>query len=179
MLFRSLDGAIEEKMVKYLEENGVRVIKENSVVEILGEGEVKAVRLSSGKVLAAQMAIFGDTFADLKLFNDSPLEKERGILVDESFKTNLEGIFAVDALAQKRSAQFSFATIASLEEEGRVAGLNMAGEKTVFSPALAQTNVKLFSWTLDFKEQADGSLQGTIEGEEGVLKTPETLASNA
>ncbi len=69
----------------------------NSITEILGEGDVRAVRLNSGKVLASQIVIFPEARGDFRLFVDSPLKLESKICVNEQFQTGLEGVFAVDA----------------------------------------------------------------------------------
>jgi nitrite reductase (NADH) large subunit len=144
-----LDAETAETIVKYLEENGVRVIRGSSIAEILGEGEVKAVRLNTGKVLASQMVIFGDTTPDLRLFNDSPLEKREGILTDEYFRTSMEGVFAVDAVFLPRaSLPVSFMTLSELEEQGRVAGLNILGETTAFVRPSLEVYFKVFQWTV-------------------------------
>ena len=144
-----LDGETAEAILKYLEENGVRVIRGSSVTEILGEGEVKAARLNTGKVLASQMVIFGDTVPDLRLFNDSPLERKGGILADEYFRTSMEGVFAVDAVFEPRvSLPNVFWSLSGLEEQGRVAGLNMLGDATAFVRPSAEVNFKIFKWTV-------------------------------
>jgi len=76
------------------------IVLDNSVAEILGDAEVKAIRLKSGKVLAAEMVIFAETPPDLRVFNETGLETGERIWVDSSFKTNLEGVFALDHAAQ-------------------------------------------------------------------------------
>ncbi|MDO8675262.1 MAG: FAD-dependent oxidoreductase [Candidatus Omnitrophota bacterium] len=53
-----------------LEGKGLKVMAGNAVEEILGDGEVKAVRLKSGKVIAAQAVIFDDLKADTRVFSD-------------------------------------------------------------------------------------------------------------
>ncbi len=53
-----------------LEGKGLKVMAENAVEEILGDGDVKAVRLKSGKVIAAQAVIFDDLKADTRVFAD-------------------------------------------------------------------------------------------------------------
>ena len=78
-------------------ESKLRVVAGNPIAEILGEGDVKAVRLKSGKVLATQIVIFPDAPADLKLFTDPSLTIEGRIRVNEQFQTGIEGVFALDA----------------------------------------------------------------------------------
>ncbi|HLD69841.1 MAG TPA: FAD-dependent oxidoreductase [Candidatus Omnitrophota bacterium] len=113
-----------------LEQTGIQVILDSSIAEILGEAEVKAIRLKSGKVLAAEMLVFTDTPPDLRLFNDTGLEMGEKIWVDSSFKTNLEGVFALDHAAQLKEEslnQFDPTAMSYLEEAGKTAASNIAG----------------------------------------------------
>ena len=87
------------------EKNGIRVLSENTISEILGDGDVKAVRLQNGKVLAAQMVIFADTPADLKIFEDSDLTINQGICIDQTFKTNLQDVYAADHVISFKEEQ--------------------------------------------------------------------------
>ncbi len=81
-----------------LEDAGIRLVEENTIAEILGDGEAKAVRLKSGKVLGAQAVIFTDLLPDLKIFKDTDLRFEENILVDNEFRTNISNVFAVDRI---------------------------------------------------------------------------------
>jgi len=66
-----------------LEGKGLKVMAENAVEEILGDAEVKAVRLRSGKVIAAQAVIFDDLKADTRVFTDGSCEGVDMITTDQ------------------------------------------------------------------------------------------------
>jgi NAD(P)H-nitrite reductase large subunit len=82
----------------YLEEKGVRIVPDNAIVEVLGESDVKAVRLKSGKVLAASIVIFGKTIENFKIFGDSLGEVGAKLKVNDSFEGSAEGLFALGTL---------------------------------------------------------------------------------
>jgi|GEM_PF-479777 len=86
---------------RLLEESGVRVIRENSVKEVLGDNDVKAVRLSSGKVLATQLVLWGEAKPDLRILKDLGLNLGEGISVDESYRANFKNVFAVDRISSR------------------------------------------------------------------------------
>lgn len=67
--------------------------------EIIGEGQVQAVKFTSGKVISACAVIFMDKFEGNTAFlKDSPLVLEnKFIVVDDEFRTNLENVFACGA----------------------------------------------------------------------------------
>lgn len=69
-----------------LEGKGIRVFSENAVEEILGEGEVKAVKLKSGKVLASDTVIFDEAKVDIRMLSEPTLTDEDKICVEECFK---------------------------------------------------------------------------------------------
>ena len=79
------------------QENKLRVVAANPIAEILGEGDVKAIRLKSGKVLAAQIIIFPDAPVDFKVLTDPTVTTDGKIRVNEQFQTGIEGVFALDA----------------------------------------------------------------------------------
>ncbi len=69
-----------------LEGKGIRVVSENAVEEILGEAQVKAVKLSSGKVLACDAVIFDEARVDMRLLSEPSLTGEDKICIEECFK---------------------------------------------------------------------------------------------
>jgi NAD(P)H-nitrite reductase large subunit len=69
-----------------LDGNGVRVFSENAVEEILGEGEVKAVKLKSGKVLACDIVIFDQAQADIRMLSEPTLNDPDQFAIEASFR---------------------------------------------------------------------------------------------
>lgn len=99
-IFPSLWGLeVGQKMASLLEIKGLRIMHENAIAEILGEGEAKAVRLKSGKILSVQVVILGDVEGDFRLFVDSSLKIHNRICVDDRFRTNVDNVFAVGSAA--------------------------------------------------------------------------------
>ena len=165
LLFDSVDRETAEILSRCLEENGICTVKENTVSEILGEGEVKAVRLKTGKVLASQMAVMAKSKMDLRMFADSSLEIDQGILVDEFFRTNVEDVFAVNGACQPRTwemAQNDDSDLPSLEEQGRVAGLNICNQATAYQEPLRIVSFELFSLSI--------ALMGKTKTQDGILE---------
>ena len=69
-----------------LEDKGIRVFSENAVEEILGDMEVKAVKLKSGKVLACDAVIFDEAKADIRMLSEPTLTDEDKICIEDCFK---------------------------------------------------------------------------------------------
>jgi len=81
-----------------LEHSGVRVIRRTQIQEILGEQDVKAVRLNVGKVIAAEVVIFPEALPDLRIYSGSGLEIGTRIDTDVLCRTSVDGVFALDAM---------------------------------------------------------------------------------
>ena len=129
-----------------LEENGIRLVTENSIAEILGEGKMKAIRLKSGKVMAGEMAVFTETLPDLRIFADTELEMDQRILVDASFRTNVEGVFAFGPVARFRGEQhnvYDVSAFSQLEDFGKILASNIAGENISFCPSFQPVEIMI------------------------------------
>ncbi len=79
-----LNGYLDEEsgtlLKQILEANGVRVIIGQNIEEVIGDGEVKAIRLSSGKIMAGQMVVFDRVATDVKLLTEAEIFTDDGIL---------------------------------------------------------------------------------------------------
>ncbi len=69
-LFDEETGALLKQI---LEANGLRVMVDSQIDEILGDTDVKAIRLKSGKVLACEMVIFDQAKIDLRMLSEDVL----------------------------------------------------------------------------------------------------------
>jgi len=106
--FESFLDEEKRQWVGGLEEKGLRIIWGEWCSEILGDKEVKAVRLKSGKVMACGMIVFGEVLEDFKMFSNAGLQVSEKICVDENFKTNFENVCASPGLCSKEEARPSF-----------------------------------------------------------------------
>lgn len=82
----------------------IELISGVSCAELIGEtAELAALKLSSGKVIATQLAVFTEGLsAALDFLKDSPVEFRDGfIMIDENFRTNLENVFACGSVTRK------------------------------------------------------------------------------
>jgi len=88
---------IEVKLFGVLSEpiEGVEAVSDNPIVEILGEGEVKAVRLSNQKVIGASLVIFTEIFEpNIDFLKSTDIKINKGIVVDDAMRTNIPFVFA-------------------------------------------------------------------------------------
>ena len=127
-----IDASTAAVLKQNLEAEGIRIFSDNAVVEILGDQEVKAVRLKSGKVLAADMVLFPDSGPDLKIYSDGGLSVAFRITVNSNFQTSAENVFAMDDVCDAQGEW----SIAALEDAGKAAAAKITGqESTLAAPS--------------------------------------------
>ena len=147
-----LEGIIDrqsaEVIAKYLEENGIRFFMNNAVSEILGDSDVKAIRLKSGKVLACAVILYEQTPGDFRSLSESGLEIKDKVLVDEFFKTNVKNVFAFGQGCQFKSAELSN-DISDYSMQASLLALNIKGEEMPYAPSLWNVSFKLFDMTVN------------------------------
>ncbi len=102
-----------------VESKGIRVI-DDGIEEVLGDTEVKAARLKSGKVMAAQAVVFDVATPDLKILADSGLVHEGRLPTQAFFNTAQASVFACG----HASSGYPLSP-EELIEQGRVAGANI------------------------------------------------------
>lgn len=115
--------------VKYLGQlsapiEGADVIFDNPILEILGDSEVRAVRLSTQKVIGASLVIFpGTGHANIDLVKDTEIKVNKGIVVDEAMRTNMPFVLAAgDVCEYQDENRHKVRGWESAQNDGRVAG---------------------------------------------------------
>jgi NAD(P)H-nitrite reductase large subunit len=106
--------------------------------EVIGKkNRVAAVRLKNGQTIKCDLLAYAVGIRPcLELVQDIGLNLDRGILADEHLQTNDPDIFAAGDVAQVFDPLSGRAVLDSLwnpaREQGRVAGMNMAGRKSAY-----------------------------------------------
>lgn len=138
LLSHSFDHEFSETVKHKLTSQGINVLTDTKVEEIIGNKKVKKVRLSNGKELEVDSIILGvGSTPNTKLAFDAGLDrgKGKGIWVDEYMRTSDPDIFAVGDCAGKRDFYTRRDTAVMLAStataEARIAGANLFKLKVV------------------------------------------------
>jgi nitrite reductase (NADH) large subunit len=159
-----------------IEETGIRLMQENTITEILGDKEVKAIRSGEGKVFSTQVILFGEMNEDLRLFADTGLQMDKKINVDLRFKTNIESIYAVDQVCKQNSYQQMVLTEPVtppevIEDQAKVVAAAIAGQEQESSSLVLTWEIEIKGLTLTFIGQTElnegRSLRRTFNQESG------------
>lgn len=144
-LDREASGLLEEHLL----EHGCRVIKGDTVRRVEASGGVlSGVVLRSGQRLSTRLLIIAvGVRPNRALVEGTPIQADRGILVDPFMRTTVEGVYAAGDCAQaldfltKSRAVIAIWPVAA--RQGRVAGLNMAGRPTQYPGLFAMNSVQI------------------------------------
>ena len=129
----------ESKVVEgRLQAEGVDLHYHAELKEIVGKkNRVSAILLENGQTIKCDMLAYAiGIHPCLELVQNTDLNVDRGILVDEHLQTNDPDIYASGDVAQVFDPLSGRAVLDSLwnpaREQGQVAGMNMAGRKTAY-----------------------------------------------
>jgi NADPH-dependent 2,4-dienoyl-CoA reductase/sulfur reductase-like enzyme len=166
--------AHESRLVEArLREDGIRIHYQAQIDRIVGKkNRVAGVILSSGESIACTMVgVAIGIKPRTRLTRETGIDIDRGILVDETFKTSIDGIYAAGDAAQVWDPETRQHVLDSLwwvaREQGRIAGRNMAGAQEGYQRRLP------------FNVTRIGGITTTLIGRLGQGETDEDLVAIA
>ncbi|MCG2784491.1 MAG: FAD-dependent oxidoreductase [Anaerolineae bacterium] len=162
---------IESRLIEsLLAREGIHLYHKNEVIEILGKnGKVVGARLADGRSLRADLFAYAIGIAPrIDLAQEAGIACERGILVDQSMQTNLPDIFSAGDVAQVYDPVSGKHVLDSLwapaREQGRIAGLNMAGQPAAYQKPAAFNVTRLAGLTTTIIGAVGGGRDDDLEG---------------
>ncbi|MFH1678027.1 MAG: FAD-dependent oxidoreductase [Candidatus Omnitrophota bacterium] len=150
ILSQMLDEKAAGLFMKRFRDAGIDIMTGRDIAEILGNGDLKAVKLDSGKVIACSILVIGKGVSpNIDLIRDTQIKIDKGILVDEYMKTNIPNIFAAGDVMQSFDLASRDSAVNALwpnaVEQGRIAGLNMAGQNFKYEGSMAMNSIEFFN----------------------------------
>ena len=128
----------ESKIVEHrLVEEGVELHYHAEAIEIQGRKNVSAIKLLDGRAIKCDIVAYAIGIQPkLELATAAGLAVDRGILVNQFMQTNAQDIFAAGDAAQAYDPRSGRSVLDSLwtpaRQQGRAAGLNMAGRQVEY-----------------------------------------------
>ncbi|MDR1993504.1 MAG: FAD-dependent oxidoreductase [Nitrososphaerota archaeon] len=145
-----LDADMAKLVQQHLEEKGMNIILNKVIEEFLGEDKVIAVK-AGGEISRADLFIsaFG-VRASTQLAIDAgiPIGETHAIKTNARMETGVKDVYAIGDCAEAPNIITHRPTCAQLGtiavREGKVAGVNIGGEYSLFSGVLASAVTRLF-----------------------------------
>ena len=173
-----------------LQAEGVRILTQTQVTEILGDRQVKGVRTQAGQTIPCQLAAFAVGIKPrLELARAAGLQVKRGILVNEYLQTSQADIFAAGDGAEIINSRGGESILESLwnpaRQQGRTAALNMSGERIPYRRGAAINVTRLAGLVTTIIGQIgpkipepDKDTIGILRGDsEGWRQVPDAMAA--
>lgn len=181
LLARQLDRELSEKLEEDLNNMGITTYTGKNTQEILTkDGAVCGVKLADGTEIPADaIMVQAGIRSNIKMAQESGLETDRGVMVNDHLETSYEGIFAAGDCAQ--IGQFTIGLWTSSQEMGKIAGHNMTGDSESYKQpkpfsTLMLGDIKLFSAGMNSgegieeeKKEIDGKIYKLFKKEDSYV----------
>ena len=143
LLPRQLDVDSAFRLQQILEEIGFHFRIGAKTLEIIGDNQTTTgVILEGGEVLAADMIIISaGVRSNLELADTLGLEYNKGIKVDEYMRTTMADIYSAGDVAEFKETVYGIWPAAM--EQGKIAGINMSGENTIYKGTTMANTLKV------------------------------------
>ncbi len=152
-----LDTDMSENIKEHIlaKDKSVNIILSDSIEEFKGESSVKQAVTKTGKVLDADIVLVAAGIKpNIELAKDAGIEigVTGAIQVNSKMQTNIKDIYAAGDCAEKNhilgKTPVWIPLGSTANKEGRVAALNICGEKECFEGILGSAVTKYFEYTI-------------------------------
>jgi len=149
ILSQIIDKDAANIMQKRIECKGIKIMRGRSAKEITGNDSVNGIVLDNGSKIACELVIIGKGVEpNVDIVQDTGIKTKWGIVTDEFLKTSNKDIFAAGDVAEAYDIALEESSINAIWpaacEQGRIAGLNMLGEKHPYDGTLAMNSIEFF-----------------------------------
>ncbi|NLV75442.1 MAG: NAD(P)/FAD-dependent oxidoreductase [Tissierellia bacterium] len=142
ILPRQLDEELSNKLEDRLIEEGFNLYLNSQATEILGGIVANGIKLDDGSEIKTDAILFSVGIRpNLDLIRDTEIEFNKGVIVDKNLKTNIDNIYAAGDVIEVNGKIIGLWT--SSNEQGKIAGKNMAGENLNYAEPSPYTSLQL------------------------------------
>ena len=148
-----------EMVSQHIKNRGVDLLLDTTVDLINGKEMVESVTINNGETIDCQFvgATIG-VMPNIKFLEDTPIDTNRGILVNKTLQTNKENIYAIGDCAEIRTPDPGRRSIEAVWYTGRIMGETLAqticGTPTEYHPGIWYNSAKF----MDLEYQTYGQV---------------------
>ncbi len=155
--------AEESKMVsRQIRENGIDLRLQTQLREIVDDGNGRACAVITDKgerIDCGYVGLTAGVHPNISFLKDTPLETQKGILVDDYLRTNIPDVYAIGDCAQLRSPRPGRRPIEAVWYAGRMMGetaaYNVCDHPVAYDPGIWFNSAKFF----DIEYQVYGTVE--------------------
>ncbi|ETI89270.1 MAG: FAD-dependent pyridine nucleotide-disulfide oxidoreductase [Clostridium butyricum DORA_1] len=143
LMTRQLDQFASNRLRQSIEAQGVEVMLDTQVQEILGTGKVEGFITKSGVQGSCDMVIYSTgIMPNIHITHDTDLGINKGIVVNERMETNINDIFAAGDISEFNGKVYGLWGIAM--QQGKIAGANICNQGLIFEIQKPVTSLDAF-----------------------------------
>ena len=140
---KQLDRKASEILKRAVQDSGIKILLNTEITKITGAKEANGALTKDGKLIECDMVIYSVGIKpNIELYENTPLEINRGLVVDRHMRTNLDNIYAAGDVAEMNGCVIGLWSIAM--EQGKIAGKNMSGVEAIYTDIIPVTNMNAF-----------------------------------
>ncbi len=152
LLPRMLDYEMGTLVKEIVERNGVAVVVNGRVNEIVGEEKVEKVKFEKGEVLDAEIVVMATGVkpnTEVVEGTDIKFNGRRGVVVNEYMETSVKDVYAagdiVESIDIVTGEKKPILLWSNALLQGAIAGYNLIGRKVKYLGSTNQTIIKVFN----------------------------------
>jgi nitrite reductase (NADH) large subunit len=171
LLPRQMDAAGAAKLQGHLESMGFSFHLGAQAREIVKSGEGLGLRLEDGRSTQGGLVVFSAGIRpNLDLAEHIGLETDKGVVVDDRLRTSAPDIFAAGDAVEHRGRVYGIWPAA--REQGRVAGINMAGGDAEYAGTVISNSLKVAGIDLTSAGEIDpeGAMTSAVYQDDGCYR---------
>jgi NAD(P)H-nitrite reductase large subunit len=149
VLSQMLDKEAAEMVQGVMREHGIEIRTGCDAVEIVGKESVEGVILDNGERINCQLIVIGKGVQpNVDFISSTPIKVNEGIIADETMRTNVPDIYVAGDVAETYDISTGKMGINAIWpcafEQGRVAGLNMAGREARYGGSFRMNSLDFY-----------------------------------
>lgn len=140
---RQLDEYASYILKQSIESQGVEVMLNTEVKEILGEGKVQGFITKSGVQGTCDMVMFSTGIVpNIQIAHNTEVKVNKGIVINNRMETNIKDIFAAGDISEFNGKVYGLWSMAM--QQGKIAGANICNKNLIFEPSAPVTSLDAF-----------------------------------
>jgi len=149
VLSQMLDRESAEMIEGTMLQHGIDIRTGRDGVEIIGKESVEGIILDDGERINCQLVIIGKGVQpNVDLISSTQIKVNEGIVADETMRTNLPDIYVAGDVAETHDLSTGRMGVNAIWpcafEQGRVAGLNMAGKEVKYDGSFRMNSLDFY-----------------------------------
>jgi nitrite reductase (NADH) large subunit len=149
VLSQMLDKESAEMIQGTMRQHGIDIRTGRDAVEIVGKESVEGVILDDGERINCQLIVVGKGVEpNVDFISSTQIKVKEGIVADETMRTNLPDIYVAGDVAETFDLSTGRMGVNAIWpcafEQGRVAGLNMAGKKVKYDGSFRMNSLDFY-----------------------------------